>query len=94
MKLPDFLEELNQGAEKAFGDNAQKMIDSVLYAKLPPKLKKSINIARPKNGFYDEIVAHLQRVLQLNALEESDDWPMATLTTSTSKSKTPLSTRQ
>ena len=88
MKLPDFLEELNQGAEKAFGDNAQKMIDSVLYAKLPPKLKKSIDIARLKNGFYDEIVAHLQKVLQLNALEESDDWPMATLTTSTSKSKT------
>ena len=24
MKLPDFLEELNQGADKAFGDNAQK----------------------------------------------------------------------
>ena len=30
MKLPDFLEELNQGAEKAFGDHAQKMIDSLL----------------------------------------------------------------
>ena len=28
MKLPDFLEELNQGAEKAFEDHAQKMIDS------------------------------------------------------------------
>ena len=26
MKLPDFLEELNQGAEKAFGDNAQKLL--------------------------------------------------------------------
>ena len=36
MKLPDFLEELNQGAEKAFGDHARKMIDSLLYAKLPP----------------------------------------------------------
>ena len=30
MKLPDFLEELNQGAEKAFGENAQHMIDSLL----------------------------------------------------------------
>ena len=39
MKLPDFLEELNQGAEKAFGEHAQAMIDSLLYAKLPPKLK-------------------------------------------------------
>ena len=28
IKLPDFLEELNQGAEKAFGEHAQAMIDS------------------------------------------------------------------
>ena len=28
--LPDFLEELNECAEKAFGDNAQHMIDSLL----------------------------------------------------------------
>ena len=33
--LPDFLEELNECAERAFGDNAQHMIDSLLYAKLP-----------------------------------------------------------
>ena len=39
MKLPDFLEELNQGAEEAFGDNAQKMIDGLLYANLPTKVK-------------------------------------------------------
>ena len=30
MKLSDFLEELNQGAKKAFGENAQAMIDSLL----------------------------------------------------------------
>ena len=45
MKLPDFLEELNQGAEKAFGEHAQAMIDSLLYAKMPPKLKRSVNMA-------------------------------------------------
>ena len=28
--LPDFLEELNECAEKAFGDNAQHMIDSLI----------------------------------------------------------------
>ena len=33
IKMPDFLEELNQGAEKAFGENAKSMIDSLLYAK-------------------------------------------------------------
>ena len=94
MKLQDFLEELNQGAEKAFGDNAQKMIDSLLYAKLPPKLKRSVNMARLEKGSYDEIVAHLERELELIALEESDDLPLATMTTSSSKPKTPLSTGQ
>ena len=92
MKLPDFLEELNQGAEKAFGEHAQKMIDSLLDAKLPPKLKRSVNMARLDNGSYDEIVAHLERELELNALEESDDLPMATMTSSSTKPKTPLST--
>ena len=85
---------MNQGAEKAFGDNTQKMIDSLLYAKLPPKLKRSVNMARLENSSYDEIVAHLERELELNALEESDDLPMATMTSSSAKPKTPLSTAQ
>ena len=94
MKLPDFLEEFNQGAIKAFGDIAQKMIDSLWYAKLPPKLKQLVNEARLENGSYDEIVAHLERELEFNAFEESDDLPIATMTSSTSKNKTPLSTGQ
>ena len=38
MKLLDFFEEINQGAEagKALGEHAQAMIDSLLYAKLSP----------------------------------------------------------
>ena len=71
-KLLDFFEEMNQGAEKAFGYNAQKMIDSLLYSKLPPKIKRSVNMARLENGSYDELVAHLERELELSALEESD----------------------
>ena len=87
-KLPHFFEELNQGAEKAFGDHAQKIIDSLLYAKLPPKQKRSVNMARLENDSYDEIVAHLERELELNALEESDDLPMASMTSSATKTKT------
>ena len=34
MKLSDFLEKLNQGVERTFGENAKSMIDSLLYAKL------------------------------------------------------------
>ena len=37
--LSDFLEELNDCAQRASGDNAQLMIDNLLYAKLPPQLK-------------------------------------------------------
>ena len=91
MKLPDFLEELNQGAEKAFGENAKSMIDSLLYAKLPPKLKRSVNMARLENGTYEEIVAHLERELELNALEESDDLPIATMASSSGKARNLLS---
>ena len=91
MKLPDFLEELNQGAEKAFGENAKNMIDSLLYAKLPPKLKRSVNMARLENGTYEEIVAHLERELELNALEESDDLPMATMASASTSNNNLLS---
>ena len=55
------------------------MIDNLLYSKLPPKLKRSVNVARPENGTYEEIVAHLQRELEINALEESDCLPIATM---------------
>ena len=51
-------------------------------------------MARLENGSYDEIAAHLERELELNALEESDDLPVATMTSSSSKPKTPLSTGQ
>ena len=43
--LSDILKELNECAEKAFGDNAQHMNDSLLYAKFPPHLKRSLNLA-------------------------------------------------
>ena len=81
MELPDFLEELNQGAEKAFGENAQAMIDSLLYAKLLPKLKRSVNMARNKNATYEEIVTYLERELELNGLEEGDDIPVPPMST-------------
>ena len=91
MKLPDFLEEPNQGAEKVFGENAKSMIDSLLYAKLPPEHKRSVNKARLENGTYEEIVAHLERELELNALEESDDFPIATMASSSGKARNLLS---
>ena len=59
--LSDFLEELKECAERAFGDYAQHMIDSLLYAKLPPHLKGSLNLAYLESGTYDQIVSHLEK---------------------------------
>ena len=78
--LPDSLEQLNEGAERAFGDNAQQMIDNLLYAKLPPHLKRSLNLAYPENGTYGETVAHLQRELELSGLENDGELSIPTMT--------------
>ena len=91
MKVPDFLEELNQGNEKAFDENAKNLIDSLLYAELPPKLKRSVNMDRLENGIYEEIVAHLERELKLNALEESNDLPKATMASASANNSNLLS---
>ena len=91
MKLPEFLEELNQGAEKAFVENAKSMIDSLLNAKLHPKLKRSVNMARLGNGTYEETVRLLERELELNALEESDVLPIATMASAATTDRNVLS---
>ena len=78
--LPDFSEELNECAERAFGDNAQHMIDSLLYAKLPPHLKRSLNLAYLENGTYDQIVTHLERELELSGLENDGELTISTMT--------------
>ena len=78
--LPDFLEELSECAERAFCDNAQHMIDSLLYAKLPPHLKRSLNLAYLENGTYDQIVAHLERELELSGLESDGELTIPKMT--------------
>ena len=48
-KLPDFLEELQESAEKAFEDNAHQMIENLLYAKKISRtahMTRSLNISR------------------------------------------------
>ena len=77
--LSDFLEELNECAERAFGDNDQYMIDSLHYAKLPHYLKRSLNLAYLENGTYDRIVAHLERELELSGLENDGELTIPTM---------------
>ena len=77
--LSDFSEELNECAEIAFGGNAQHMIDNLLYAKLPPHLKRSLNLAYLRNASNDQIVAHLERELELSGSENDGELSIPTM---------------
>ena len=78
--LIDFLDELQKFAKDAFGVAAQATIEQLIYAKMPPHLKKSINQAHLENGTYEQIVTHLERELELNSLEYPDETQMNTVT--------------
>ena len=78
--LSDILEELNECAQRAFGDNAQPLIDSLLYAKLSVHLKRSLKLAYLKNGTYDQIVAHLEKELELSDLKNDGQLTKPTMT--------------
>ena len=66
--------------ENAFDDNAQHMIDSLVYANLPPHLKQSLNIAHLEKDTYDQIVVHLERELELSGLENDGELTIPTMT--------------
>ena len=48
-------------------------------------------MARLENRTYKEIVAHLEKELELNALEESDNLPMATMASASTNQSNLLS---
>ena len=78
-KLVDFLDELQKLAKDAFRIAAHAIIEQFIYAKMPPHLKKSINQAHLENGTYEQIVTHLERELELNGLEASDELQINTV---------------
>ena len=75
-KLVDFLDELQKLAKDAFGMAAHAIIEQLIYAKMPPHMKKSLNQAHLENGTYEQIVTHLERELELNGLEAPDELPI------------------
>ena len=81
--LLEFLEELNECAERAFGPLAQQLTDCLLYAKLLPYIKASINIAYLENSTNEQIVTHLERKLEMSGLETDEEVPIPTMTTTT-----------
>ena len=82
-KLVDFLDELQKLAKAAFGIAAHAIIEQLIYAKMPPHLKKSINQAQLENGTYEQIVTHLERELELNGLEAPDELQINTVSQNT-----------
>ena len=77
--LSDFLEELNECPERAFGDNKQRIVDKLLDAKLPPHFERSLNLAHLGNGTYDEIVANLEKELELSGLANDGELSIPTI---------------
>ena len=68
-KLVDFLDELQKLAKYAFGIAAHAIIEQVIYAKMPPHRKKSINQAHLENDTYEQNVTHLEWEVELKGLE-------------------------
>ena len=67
-------------AERTFGDNAQQMTESLLYLKLPPDLKQSLNSGYLENGTYNQIVAHHETKTELSGLENDGELTIPTMT--------------
>ena len=78
--LSGSLDELSECAERLFGYNAKHLIDSLLYAKLLPHSKRSVNIDYLENGTYDQTVAHLEKELELSGLEDEGELTKPTRT--------------
>ena len=64
-----FFKELNEYAERAFGDQAHEMTDIFLYAKRPPHCERIFNLAYLQDGTRDQIVANLDKELELGGIE-------------------------
>ena len=82
-KLVDFHVDLQKLAKYASAIAAHAIIGQFIHAKMPPPLKKSINHAYSENGTYEQIVTHLERVLELNGLEAPDELQINTVSHNT-----------
>ena len=69
----DYLDELQMLAKDAIGIAAHASIEQLVYARMPPHMKKSINQIRLENGTYEQSVTHLERELKFNCLEAPDE---------------------
>ena len=78
-KLIDFLDELQKLAKDASRVAAQAINEEFIHAKMPPRLRKSINQAHLENSKFEQIVSHLKREFELNGLEDPDEQQINTV---------------
>ena len=68
-KLFDFLDKLQKIAKDAFGVAAQAIIEQLIYAKMPPHLRKPFNQTHLENYTYEHFASHLEKEVEKNGLE-------------------------
>ena len=71
--LVDFLAELQKLAKDAFGIAAYSIIEQILFAKMPPDLKKSFNQVHLEKCKDEQFVTHLDMQLELIGLEAPEE---------------------
>ena len=74
--FPDFQEQYQKLAQKAYGEDAPKFIEISFYAKMPPHLKRVLNQARLETESYETMVQRLEREIELNSLAATDSPPI------------------
>ena len=72
-KLVDFFDEIQKLAKSAFGIAVHAIIEQFTYAKMPPHLRKSKNQGHLENGTYEQIVIHIEKLLELNGWQAPDE---------------------
>ena len=85
--LVDFPDELQKLAQDAFGVAAQSILEHLIYAKMPPHTKKSINEVHLEHSIHEQIVSHPERELELNGLEAPKELQINTVTQQTTQQK-------
>ena len=78
--LSDFLETPNKNAEKVFWLQLTTHHRQLTLRKSAIHLKQSLNLAYLENGLYDQIVAHLEKDLELSGMENHEELSMPTVT--------------
>ena len=81
--LSGFPEELNECAERVFAPFLKRIIDSLLYVNYYYHLKRSINWGCLENCIYVQLLAHLERKLELCWFGRNGELPIHTMATTT-----------